>query len=171
MPGSSTTCLTICLLLAGAAGSLAEPLAALPEGARGLAAKHPGEVGIAKDPAVVFAHDFEGLATPADLRRHWDLVFHDETIRLTCEPRDVHGGKTALALVFPRKDGDVGNGLMKRVVPERELLFLRYYQKFDRALDVKGAGSFHNGGSISAHSRVDAPRLGGRAASHETSEP
>lgn len=153
-----------CALLGGAGPACAADLVALPEGAAGVAARYPGDAGIAKDPAVLFAHDFEGLAGIVGLRRHWDMVFHDETIRLAGEPGNVHAGKAALEMVFPRKDGETGNGLMKRIAPERDALFLRFYQKFEGAIDVRGAGSFHNGGSISAHYHVDGRSTPGKRA-------
>src|SRR5262249_1090569 len=77
----------------------------LPEGETGIAAKYPGDAGIEKDPAVVFAHDFEADSQVNDLRRHWDVVFHDATIRITDVPENVHRGRKALELTFPRREG------------------------------------------------------------------
>lgn len=136
----------------------------LPEGEAGIAAKYPGDAGIEKDPAVIFAHDFEADSRVGDLRRAWDVVFHEPTIRITDVPEDVHGGRKALELTFPRRGGEVGNGLMKRLAEERDVLFLRYYQKIDEHLDVTGAGSFHNGGAIAAHYHVDGRSTPGRRA-------
>jgi hypothetical protein len=53
---------------------------------------------------------------------------------------------------------------MKRLAPERDVLFLRYYQKFEKGLNVRGAGSFHNGGSIAAHYHVDGRSTPGKRA-------
>lgn len=50
------------------------------------------------------------------------------------------------------------------LLPERNILFLRYYQKFEKELDVRGAGSFHNGGSISAHYHVEGRSTPGQRA-------
>jgi hypothetical protein len=165
MPNKSPRLLLSLSLLLPAAGTLrAQPLPPLPEGPAGIAAKYPGDVGIGKDPAVVFAHGFEDVASAADLRRMWDAVFHDATIAITTEPRNVHAGKKAVEFTFPQKAGDVGNGLMKRLAEERNVLFLRYYQKFEKGLDVRGAGSFHNGGTISAHYHVDGRSTPGKRA-------
>lgn len=141
----------LCFLPAMTVRLAAQAPEPLPAGDTGLAHGYPGDQGIGKDPAVVFAHDFEDASTADDLRRRWDTVFHDSTLGITHDPALVHGGTNAVEMVFAQKAGEVGNGLMKHLAQERDVLFLRYYQKFDRGLDVKGAGSFHNGGSISAH--------------------
>ena len=161
---ASRTLLSLCVLLAAGGPVQAQSLQPLPEGDSGLAAKYPGDVGLADDPAAVFVHDFEDAADANDLCRKWDTVFHDSTIRIAAEPQNVHHGNKALELTFPQKAGEVGNGLMKHLTAERDVLFLRYYQKFDSALDVTGAGSFHNGGSISAHYHVNGSSTPGKRA-------
>lgn len=142
----------------------AQKLTPLPEGETGIAAKHPDDLGIETNPAVVFAYGFEDVSTVEDLRRSWDVVFHDSTLGITVEPTNIHGGKKALEMTFPQKTGEVGNGLMKHLKQERDVLFLRYYQKFEKGLDVRGAGSFHNGGSISAHYHVNGRSTPGKRA-------
>jgi hypothetical protein len=153
-----------CVLSLAAVPARAQQPDPLPEGRIGIAAKYPGDAGIEKDPAVILAHDFEGDSRVDDLRRAWDTVFHDDTIRITDEPRNVHRGRKALELTFPRREGDVGNGLMRRLAEERDVVFLRYYQKFDPDLDITGAGSFHNGGAIAAHYHVDGRSTPGKRA-------
>src|SRR5687767_213576 len=103
------------VLLLAAGPAWAQKPEPLPEGEIGIAVRYPGDAGIEKDPAVVFAHDFEGDSQVNDLRRHWDTVFHDATIKITEEPEVVHRGRKSLELAFPRREGDVGNGLMKRL--------------------------------------------------------
>jgi len=44
---------------------------------------------------------------------------------------------------------ELSNGIAHTVSPERDLLFLRFYSRYDTAFDV--VGSSHNGGGISAH--------------------
>ena len=141
----------------GAAGG---PPAPLPEGERGIAAKYAGDAGIELDPAAVFRDDFES----GNLRGKWDVVFHDSTIRLVEEPGNVNGGRKALEFTFPQRADAVGNGVMKRLKEERDILFLRFYTKYEKGLDVTGAGSFHNGGSISAHYHVDGRSTPGKRA-------
>ena len=58
-------------------------LPALPEGDAGIAAKHPGDIGIETDPAVIFHEDFEDCRTAADLHRKWSKW----STRPTCASR------------------------------------------------------------------------------------
>ena len=130
------------------------PPAPLPEGNNGLAAKYPGDVGIEKDPAVIFADGFETPNTSVDLRKKWDVVFQEDTVRVAAEPENVFSGKKAVEMTFPQRSDAVGNGLMKHLKEERDVLFLRFYTKYEKGFNVTGAGSFHNGGSLSAHYHV-----------------
>lgn len=130
----------------------------LPEGDNGIAAKHLGDVGIEKDPAVIFHDGFEDCSSPADLRKKWDShVFHVSTLRIAEEPENVFSGRKAVEMTFPlRPDGSpVGNGVGKHLKEERDILFLRFYKKYENGFDVTGIGSFHNGGGCSAHYEVD----------------
>jgi hypothetical protein len=146
-------------------GSLrAQTPSPLPHGEAGIAARYGEDAGIGKDPAVVFAHDFEDVSVVDDLGRRWDQVFHAGTLGIASDSGGVHGGKKAVEMTFPQKEGEVGNGLMKRLTPGHDVLFLRYYQKFDKGLDVRGAGSFHNGGTISAQYHVDGRSTPGKRA-------
>ena len=148
-----------------AAGQERAALVPLPEGDTGIAAKYPGDVGIEKDPEVLFYDGFEEATVPSDLRRKWDAgVHHDATIRIADEPANVHSGRKALELIHPQRNSAVGNGLMRKVQPEKDILFLRYYHKFDKDLDIKGAGSFHNGGSIAAHYHLNGVSTPGKRA-------
>lgn len=142
-------------------GQEVEPL---PAGETGIASRYPGGTGIASDTSVLFTDDFEDDTNVEDLRRSWDVVYHDETIRIAREPENVHHGRNAVEFRFPRRDGEVGNGLLKRLTNEHDVLFLRYYQKFDKDLDITGSGSFHNGGAIAAHYHVDGRSTPGRPA-------
>lgn len=138
---------------AGGGGSAAT--GALPEGDTGLGAKYPGDVGIGSDPAVLFADDFEAATVPVDLRDKWDVVWDETRLRIATEADNVNGGSKAVEMPFPKTSGSVGNGLMKHLLAEQDILFLRFYQKFEAGFDVTGAGSFHNTGSISAHYHVN----------------
>jgi len=143
----------------------AHVLVPLPEGDTGIAAKYPGDVGIEKDPAVLFYDGFEEVSVANDLRRKWDGgVHHDATIRIADERANVHSGRKALELNHPQRNSAVGNGLMRKVQPEQHVLFLRYYHKFDKDLDITGAGSFHNGGAIAAHYHVNGVSTPGQRA-------
>ena len=120
----------------------------LPEGGRGIAAKYLGDRGIARDPAVVFHDDFEACsATPRaepQLRRKWDMVYG--TLRIADEAENVHGGKRSLEMAPQQAKLSVGVG--KNLEKEQDVLFLRWYTRFDKGFDSYPGG--HNGASISS---------------------
>jgi hypothetical protein len=136
-------CLSFGLAVAGPAST--EPL---PEGNSGIAARYPGDVGIASDPAVIFADDFESYATAAGLSTRWNEIFHSTNVRIASESGTFPSGSKALELTVPKQSGEVSNNAVKYVNPGRDVLFLRYYAKFDTGFNV--LGSSHNGGTISA---------------------
>ncbi len=130
------------------------PLPPLPEGDRGIAAKYPGDVGIEKDPAVVLHDDFEDASNAESLRRKWDFaVHHDKQIRIAGEAGNIHGGRKALEFTVPKQEQELSNAISKRVKDEQDVLFLRYYSKFEKGFDQ--VGSSHNGSTISAHYHQD----------------
>ena len=122
----------------------------LPEGNSGIAAKYPGDVGIGSDPDVIFADDFESYAQGADLNRRWDAVYQNQYVGITTDARErlprQQGAGVHAAAAGRRAQSDATD---KMVSPEHDVLFLRYYSKFQPPYDV--VGSSHNGSSISAH--------------------
>ncbi len=124
----------------------AEPL---PEGNNGIAARYPGDVGIGSDPAVIFADDFESYANAAGLTSKWNQVFHTPNIRIARESGNFYSGKQALEFTVPQQSTEVSNNLIEHVNPARDVLFLRYYAKFDGGFNV--LGSSHNGSTVSSH--------------------
>ncbi len=144
--------LALCLALSGSVALAQSPAgdAPLPEGNAGLASKYPADAGIAKDPAVVFHDDFESAAKASDLPAKWDAgVFHEETIRIAEEPENRHAGKRALEYRVPKQDKEWSNSVARKIKDEKEILFLRYYTKFEKGFDQ--VGSSHNGATICAH--------------------
>lgn len=125
----------------------------LPEGDNGIAAKHPGDVGISGDSAVLFADDFESYAQASDLWSRWDNVFQMSETRIATEAENLYAGKQALEFKLPQQTDELSNAVDKVVAPERDVLFLRYYSKFEPPFDV--VGSSHNGSMISAHYYVN----------------
>ncbi|MBN1770804.1 MAG: hypothetical protein JXB32_06065 [Deltaproteobacteria bacterium] len=125
----------------------------LPEGPTGIAARFPGDVDIATDPDVVFADNFESYGSPDDLWDRWDNVFQMDQTRLAREPANVHGGAQALEFTIPVRHDELSNAVDKVLADELDVLFLRYYSKFNLEFDV--VGSSHNGSMISAHYVVD----------------
>ena len=112
----------------------------LPEGDTGIAAKYPGDVGIEKDSAVVFADDFENNLDK------WD--FHYGNVHLAHEPEHVHTGSGALELIKPPGvNGTSNRGLIRHLTPGHDVLFLRCYTKVDKDADLFNG---HNGPAIFA---------------------
>jgi hypothetical protein len=124
----------------------AEPL---PEGNTGIAAKYPGDAGIGADPAVIFADDFESYSSATTLTSRWNEVFHSTNVRIATELGNYFGGKKALEFTVPKQSSEVSNNAIKRISPGRDILFLRYYAKFDSSYNVMG--SSHNGSTVSAN--------------------
>lgn len=128
------------------------PTGALPEGNTGIASKHRGDVGIATDPAVVFADDFEKYPATSkgpDINKVWDAVYQNQYVGISTDAANIHGGKQALEFTLPQGTAELSDGTDKILTKEQDTLFLRYYSKFEPPYDV--VGSSHNGSSISAH--------------------
>jgi hypothetical protein len=122
--------------------------APLPSGNSGIAARYPLDAGIAADPAVVFADDFESYASAAGVLGKWSEAYHSANIRIATEAGNVFGGGKSLEFTVPQTNSEVSNTLAKVVSPGRDALFLRYYAKYDGGFNV--LGSSHNGSTISA---------------------
>lgn len=119
----------------------------LPEGNMGIAARYPGDLGIGSDPAVIFADDFESYGSASNLGTKWSQAFHAANLRIATESEKVFRGSKSLEMTVPQQSGEVSNNLIGRVSPGRDVLFVRYYAKFDAAYNV--LGSSHNGSTIS----------------------
>jgi hypothetical protein len=118
----------------------------LPEG-HGLAAKYPGDVGIEKDAAVVFAEGFEGLediimeaGEYQQEGRKWDRAWG--VIRVTRDPENVHSGRQAIEIRHTRPSN---HGAEKHLESGHDTLFLRYYMKYAKEFP----GIHHSGMAIS----------------------
>jgi hypothetical protein len=128
------------------------PTGDLPEGDQGISGKYPGDKGIARDPAVIFADDFESYGSGKHLGANWNAgVYHNAEIEKTAV--NVFAGAQSLRFTSPKQAAELSNGVARAVFPERDLLFLRWHSKFESSFDV--VGSSHNGGVISAHYAED----------------
>ncbi len=121
----------------------------LPEGATGIAARYPGDVGIASDSDVIFADDFESYGQASELTNNWSAVYQTQYVTLTKDTPNVYAGLQALEFTLPQQDQELSDGTDKVISQERDAVFFRYYSKFQPPYDV--VGSSHNGSSISAH--------------------
>jgi hypothetical protein len=124
-------------------------VAPLPEGDMGLAAKYPGDAGLKRDPAVIHYDGFEDYDTPADVHKKYEFVMHTENMRLADEPANVNHGRKAMEFTLPKQEEGNAAALYRVIKEERDVLFLRYYSKFEKGYDQHG--SSHNSGVISAH--------------------
>lgn len=143
------------ILLAGtveAVGQTTAPAALprLPEGDAGIAAKYPGDAGIERDPAVLLHDGFEECAKPADLHKKWNVVAHEANMRIAEEPANVHHGKRAVEFANPVQREGLSIELRQAIKNEQDVVFLRFYAKFEEGYDHP-RGSSHNGGMISSH--------------------
>lgn len=122
---------------------------ALPEHDCGIAAEYPSDSGIGADARVLVFDDFEAYAVADDLYATWDVVFQVAFLSFATAAEDVFRGSQSLQMDVPQMAGELSNAVDKVLTEERDVLFLRYYSKFQPPYDV--VGSSHNGSSISAH--------------------
>lgn len=105
-----------------------EPAPLLPEGP-GLAARYPGDVGIAKDPQIVFVEDFEAPTLEA-LAKRWDDVHGSAIMALADDAPPGSGGRRSLLMTHVGGKG-TGAHLYRRLLPGYDRLFVRFYVRFD----------------------------------------
>jgi hypothetical protein len=114
------------------------PTPPIPEGNMGLAAKYPGDVGIEKDPDVVFAEDFEG--TVDEICSKWEDVRGKEIMSKSDEVPPGSSGKQSLLLT--RVAGGTngykdGGNFYRRLKNDKggygyDQLYFRFYMKFNK---------------------------------------
>src|SRR5690242_17016884 len=91
----------------------------LPSGNTGIASRHPGDVGIGSDPAVIFADDFESYSSASGLTSRWNEMFH--TQRIATEPGTTFSGSKALEFNVPVTSSEVSNNAIKYVNPQQDV--------------------------------------------------
>jgi hypothetical protein len=79
----------------------------LPEGNNGIAAKYKGDIGIASDPAVLMADDFEDYTSPDDLKKRWNQILHIGNMSITSDPANVFKGNKALQFEIPLQKEEI----------------------------------------------------------------
>jgi hypothetical protein len=115
-----------------------KPTPAISEGSTGIAAKYPGDVGIEKDPDVVFVETFEG--TIDEICSHWDQAAGKEIMSKSDDVPPGSGGKHSLLLT--RVAGGTkgymdGGNLYRQIKNDKggfgyDQLFFRFYMKFNK---------------------------------------
>lgn len=106
-----------------------ESNARLPEGRMGIAEKFPGDAGIERDPAVLFAENFE-RGNLADLGKRWSEVSNKDGKVLTFSdgvPSD-SSGKRSLQMTGTL--GENSGGHLYTTYPGVDQAYLRFYTKF-----------------------------------------
>jgi hypothetical protein len=133
----------------GVAG--AQVLETLPEENSGIAAKYPGDRGIAEDPAVIFAENFESYSSTADLRRNWDVLTHVDQISIAEGEGNVHSGSKSLLFTMPQQNQPLTASLEKTLPAgqTQDTMFLRWYMKYESDWFIP-RNSVHNGAVIAA---------------------
>jgi len=103
----------------------------LPEG-NGIAAKYPGDRGIERDPAVVFADGFEEVEGTALTRlgkdqkgNRWDTSAGK--VAIVTEPEHVHTGTKAAQVTHEQVGSHTA---VKQFKPGFDTLYVRYYMKY-----------------------------------------
>ncbi len=124
------------------------PTPRIAEGRSGIASHYPGDVGIEKDPNVVFVESFEG---PVDnICKRWESVTGKPIMSKSEEVAPGSGGEESLLLTrVPGGTGGYmdGGNLYRRLKNKKgsfgfEQLFFRFYMKFNR-----GHAPIHHYGS------------------------
>jgi hypothetical protein len=124
----------------------------------GLAASYAGDVGIGKDPAVLFHDDFE-TGAPGE---RWDLLRtkgrgSEPALDLERDPSVARGAASARAVL--RKGGFEDITLFKRMNPGRDELFMRHYVRYGRDYGFHS----HGGSGFCASSETRGFGPGGHA--------
>jgi hypothetical protein len=136
--------LLLSMVLALPVAAISEPL---PDGAAGIASKYTADSGIASDPDVVFADDFEGYTSVSQLTSSGRYNNFYQGSNLALDLTTFFAGSKALRIRMPATSREVSNALVKRISPARDVLFLRVYARYQS--NYSGVGSAHNGLRIS----------------------
>lgn len=116
----------------------------LPEGNQGLAASYVGDIGLGSNANVLRFDNFEEEYGPTNpLSSKWNV---NGDTRLSSAA--AHGGTAGVEFRIPNSPtAEVGAGITLSI-PGQNVVFLRYYSKFDSSFGVWG--SSHNGASVSS---------------------
>ena len=114
------------------------PTPPIAEGPSGLATKYPGDVGLEKDPDVVFVETFNGSVD--EVCSHWDQAAGREIMSKSDEVPPGSGLKQSLLLTRVAggtKGYTDGGNLYRRIKNEKgefgvDQLFYRFYMKFNK---------------------------------------
>lgn len=94
----------------------------------GIASRYPGDLGIAKDPAVVFVETFEGSTIEA-IGKRWDTVRDSDVMSLSRDVPKNSSGKQSI-LISQLAEKGTGADLYRQLGDGYEKLYTRMYVKF-----------------------------------------
>lgn len=121
----------LCLLVSPACG-LAIPVTLRadesPARRDGIASQYPGDAGIAQDPRVVYAENFETDGIEP-LRQRWDMVRNDEIMTLDSDVPPHSAGNRSL-LMSQRAELGTGGDLYQVLGEGHDQVYCRMYVKF-----------------------------------------
>jgi len=122
----------------------------LPTGNNGIAKNYLNDEGISGDASVIYADNFESYNSISDLTAsgRWNEAYHTQNIRLATEPENYYHGTKALEFKVPQTNNEVSNTVVKYINPTQDIIFIRFYAKYNSEFNV--AGSSHNGSTISS---------------------
>ncbi len=122
----------------------------LPTGNNGIAKNYLYDEGIEGDALVIYADNFESYSNVSALTSNgrWNEAYHTQNIRLATEPENYYHGTKALEFKVPQTNNEVSNTVIKYINPTEDIIFIRFYAKFNSEFNV--SGSSHNGSTISS---------------------
>jgi hypothetical protein len=128
MNSSSLALILLLVTSLGARAAVAQP--ALPEGHQGLAAKYPGDVGIERDPQVLFVENFSA-ATIDEVVTDWETA--QETAGMSLSSDVAAGSGDGQSLLITHRGGEGTGGQLYRRLPDgQKQVFARFYVKFSQ---------------------------------------
>ncbi|MBN1363113.1 MAG: hypothetical protein JW993_21110 [Sedimentisphaerales bacterium] len=95
----------------------------------GLAGKYSRDLGIEKDPNVVFAENFEAQSLE-DVTARWESVTNAQMMSLSADVPQASSGSRSLLMTHVG-GRSTGGHLYRRLPPGYDQLYLRFYVKFD----------------------------------------
>ncbi|HSW56349.1 MAG TPA: T9SS type A sorting domain-containing protein [Ignavibacteriaceae bacterium] len=140
---------TICLILFSFISNAQAP-DPLPTGNNGIARNYLNDEGIENDVSVIYADNFESYTSVSGLTANgrWNEAYHTQNIRFATEPENYYHGTKALEFKVPQTNNEVSNTVLKYINPTQDIIFIRFYAKFNSEFNV--SGSSHNGSTISS---------------------
>ena len=117
------------------------------EGDRGIAARHPGDVGIATDPAVIFTEGFEAQSSEEVFAR-WETANPKDRMSLRDDVPPASRGRRSLLLHKQPGDGASGVSLYRRIRRENGRGYPQIYARMYVKIGAKSDPLHHFGAAL-----------------------